>query len=528
MKEAIEDGYILNPIKGIVPVSAKMFFEIPENELEGFEDDHGYEEIPENTDTGIGKNGKKYAIRKKKIYLNDERIQAISKFVVERLVSSVYHNIRGTAKAMLAVSSIKAALKYKYYIDGLFKEIVKEPKYERFSEAPVYIIYSDNQDYVSCSRLNDNLTEEKILQNFAVKKNGLIIVVDKLQTGFDEPKLHTLFLDKEIGGINAIQTISRVNRTTKYKNDCKIIDFSYKNVNVRNIKVAFDHFSNVVVSDFDPIGDEGKLEMIFTDLLKHEIYDSYFKSFLNFKTNKAELSVIMEMENGFADFVLSKPKEAKELKRKINKYFSILNLIEYVINLDQKYSDPVFLDFWRRFNNEYNNINKPEDIIDDVEIYFDNKIGIIAPPEKGENERKKSEVKGGTNGSGDKKYKYDIIKVIEKRNQEEKEIEELIKDFEHKIDLFFDYIKSDDSGKRLIAKMKDDGLAFNSDGIYNDFAVIYRKFIRRNKDLGEFFRRETEDIVNQLCDDFERSLKKMYQQEEDLKIAAEKDNQYNK
>ena len=38
MKEAIQDGYILNPIKGIVPVSAKMFFEIPDNELEGFED----------------------------------------------------------------------------------------------------------------------------------------------------------------------------------------------------------------------------------------------------------------------------------------------------------------------------------------------------------------------------------------------------------------------------------------------------------------------------------------------------------
>ena len=70
MKEAISDGYILNPIKGIVPVSAKMFFEIPDNELEGFEKDLGYEleEIPEGTDTGIDEYGKKYAIRKKKIY----------------------------------------------------------------------------------------------------------------------------------------------------------------------------------------------------------------------------------------------------------------------------------------------------------------------------------------------------------------------------------------------------------------------------------------------------------------------------
>ncbi len=61
MREAIEDGYILNPIKGIVPVSAKMYFEIPDNELEGFEGDlgYGFEEIPDDTDTGIDEYFKK-------------------------------------------------------------------------------------------------------------------------------------------------------------------------------------------------------------------------------------------------------------------------------------------------------------------------------------------------------------------------------------------------------------------------------------------------------------------------------------
>ncbi len=209
MKEAIEDGYILNPIKGIVPVSAKMYFEVPENELEGFEGDTGYEyeEIPEGTNTGFGMDGKKYAIRKRKIYENPDRIDAISKFIVERLVSTVYHNIRGTAKAMLAAASIPAAIRYKKAISKYYAEIVENPKYDRFSEAPVYIIYSDSQEYASCSSLNGGINEERVLQNFKTSKNGIIIVVDKLQTGFDEQKLHTLFLDKEIRGINAIQTI---------------------------------------------------------------------------------------------------------------------------------------------------------------------------------------------------------------------------------------------------------------------------------------------------------------------------------
>jgi len=423
---------------------------------------------------------------------------------------------------MLAVSSIKSAIKYKGFIDRYFKEAVKEAKYERFKESPVYVIYSDNPDYKSCSSLNNNLSEEKIMQNFAFKKNGIIIVVDKLQTGFDEPKLHTLFLDKEIRGINAIQTISRVDRTTKYKNDCKIIDFSYKNVNVSNIKIAFEHFSNVVVSDFDPIGDESRLEIFYSDLIKHEVYSTHFGPFTKYKNGNSDISIIMDMEDGFADFINSKPKEAKELKSKISHFFKILNLIEYVIELDGKFSEPNFLDFWRRFNNEYNHINKQLEIIDDVEIYFDNKIGIVAPAEPKDNDKKKNEVKGGLNGLGEKKYKYDILKVIEKRNQEEEAIEELIKDFEDKIDLFFEYVNDDDSGIRVIAKMKDEGLAFDSEQIYDDFAKLYRKFIRRHKDLSEFFIKETQDIVNQLCDDFERTLKVRYLENDVMRIAAEK------
>lgn len=227
MKEAIEDGFILNPIKGIVPVSAKMYFEIPDNELEGFEMSIGYEEIPDNTDTGIDEEGKKYAIRKKKIYSNPQRIEAIAKFISERLVTTVYHNIRGKAKAMLAVSSIPNAIKYKRLIDKQYKTLVEQKKYERFKDAPIYIVYSDSQDQPRSNSINDGLNEKQVLQNFKLAKNGLIIVVDKLQTGYDEPKLHTLFLDKEIRGINAIQTISRVNRKTTNKNDCKIIDLSY-------------------------------------------------------------------------------------------------------------------------------------------------------------------------------------------------------------------------------------------------------------------------------------------------------------
>ena len=408
---------------------------------------------------------------------------------------------------MLATTSIPNAIKYAGFIKKHFKEITTHKKYERFKDAPVYIVYSDSQEYPSSNSINDGVNEKTVLQNFKLAKNGIIIVVDKLQTGYDEPKLHTLFLDKEIRGINAIQTISRVNRKTEHKNDCKIIDFSYKNVNVKNIKVAFEHFSNVVVSDFDPLGDEGKLEIYYKELKEHSLLVSQYPNFIKYHRGTKDVNLILEMQNAFSDYIRKNKPDAKKLKGIINNYFKILNLIEFVIALDAKFSDALFLNYLRKFNNEYNNIYKPTDIIDDVEIYFDNKIGIVAPLDTPDNNRIKGGVKSSSTGDDDKKYKYNILKVIEKRNKEEEVIAVMIIDFEVKIEAFFDYIKTDDLGKRLVAKISDGGTAFSQDEIYKDFSRIYRKYIIINKDLGDFFKRETKDSLTQLCDDFERTLK---------------------
>lgn len=510
MKEAIEDGYILNPIRGIVPVSAKMYFEKPEDVLEGFEDDLGYhqEALPDNPDAGVDANGKKYRIRKKKIYENEERIEAISKFVAKRLVTAVYHNIRGQAKAMFAASSIPAAIKYRRYIQQYFNELVTEKKYERFKDAPIYIVYSsDGQKYESSSTLNGGLSEAKVLQNFALKKNGLIIVVDKLQTGFDEPKLHTLFLDKEIRGINAIQTISRVNRTAgKHKKDCKIIDLTYKNVNVNNIKQAFEHFSNVVVSDFDPLGQEQLLDELYNGLVDEPIFKSFYSSFKAYyvEYNK-DIHAILDFDNAVSQLVKRQPDDSKKLKQQINKYFKILNLIEFVIEINPKYSEKYFLLFWQKYSILYNSLKGNTDLVDDVDVYFDNRIGIVAPPEEKEPQPKPAGVKEPAETYGGKQYKFDILAVIEKRNEEEEEIEALIIDFQEKIDTFFTYVNQE--GTRLIAKMKSTTTIFDEEEIYKDFEVIYKKYIRRNrKTLGQFFIKETEYIVNQLCDDFEKTL----------------------
>ncbi len=489
MKEAIEDGFILNPLKNIVPVASKMLFDLPENELEGF-------------------TKKEYKdAQKKQIYENRDRIDAVSKYVADLLVKDVYRQIRGTGKAMLAVHSIKSAITYKQAVSRHFEELVKQPKYEKYAEAPIYIVYSDSQDEQSAKGLNGGLSEEKVLEGFALKKNGLIIVVAKLQTGFDERKLHTLFLDKEIKAISAIQTISRVNRTAKYKNDCKIIDFSYDNVNVQNIKDAFEYFSDVVVSDFDPFSDKRVLDLLLIELKKSEIYQKFFDPFMAIYKDadrRDDPESYLDIESSIEKFIDANPKRTADTKAKTGQYFTILNRIEYVVDLETKFSDPSFLFFLRKFNTIYNMMHRTDDVKDPIEVYFDNQIGIIEVETKETEEKKKKKLKVATGGEEGEPYQFDILKIIEARNEKEEIVGTLIEDFEGKIQDLFDFVRVQEDGKRLIVKIKSH---VSEDEIFNDFAKLYRRYKALNrKKVGDYFFKETEDLVDKLCADFETTI----------------------
>lgn len=490
MKEAIEDGFILNPIKNIVPIASKMLFDLPDNKAEGFTQ-------------------KEYKdVQKKDIYEQPERVNAIANYIADLLVKDVYRQIRGTGKAMLAVYSIKSAIAYYDAIKKQFNELVKLKKYEKYADAPIYIVYSDNQDEQKASKLNNGLTEEKVLANFSEKKNGLIIVVAKLQTGFDEKKLHTLFLDKEIKGISAIQSISRVNRTAKYKTDCKIVDFSYNNVNVQHIKDAFEHFSDVVVSDFDPFSDKRILEMLLVELKKSEVYKLFFTAFVDIYKDpqkREHPDSFLNLESDIEKYIEKNPQSTADTKAKAAQYFTILNRIEYVISLETKYSETSFLFFWRKFNTLYNVLNRLEDDKDPIKVYFDNQIGIIEAETENTNKKKKKPTSITTGKSGGD-YTFDVMKIIEERNQEQEIVASLIFDFEEKIRALFDYVKTSKEGERLIVKIKSQ---VPEEEIYQDFAIIYRRYraINRRK-VGEYFFKETEDLINKLCDDFETEVLK--------------------
>ncbi len=100
---------------------------------------------------------------------------------------------------------------------------------------------------------------------------------------------------------------------------------------------------------------------------------------------------------------------------------------------------------------------------------------------------------------------FDVLKVIKARNEQEAKTGALIEEFETKISNFFNYVKDSKEGERLIVKIRSH---VSEDEIYDDFAKIYRRYKALNrKAIGEFFFKETEDLVDKLCDDFEMTIR---------------------
>ena len=495
MKEAIADGYILNPTKHIIPVPAKMYFELPD----------GVRQIVDEA-LRSGVDGK-IAFAKKQIYENPERREAIAKFIVNRLLSQIYGKIRGQGKAMLAVTSIPIAIEYCKLIRRLMAEKSATGTFAKYADAPVAIVYSDSQKYEKCASMNDGVAEDKVIDNFKTAKNGLIIVVDKLQTGFDEPKLHTLFLDKEIRYINSIQTISRVNRTTKYKEECHIIDFSYGNVNEQNIRDAFAEFCGMVITDFDPIREKAVVDEIYRSLISQPIFGKWFERYRSSKGNKeANAALCLEMDADIRAWIknmidahaayIKEVEErgeeidsamaddaAKALKKSVGRYNPRMVLLQGVIELDTKFSDADFIDFWQRYCYIYSSMFDKNDALGTIRTSFDGNLGLLVGEEI---EVEEPGEPGGEPGeptpprptkTGKKPSLAGIFDTLARMNADEQEREQVMQFWLAQTDALFSFLKAD--GK-FMAMLRSEN--FTREQIEKEYNKLIRRFLRQTED----------------------------------------------
>jgi type I restriction enzyme R subunit len=230
MKQAVEEGFILDVLKAYTPVDS--YYKL----VKKTEDD------PEFDTTKAKKKLRRY------VESHDHAIRLKAEIMVDHFHEQVMAagKIGGQARAMVVTSGIERAIQYFH----AFKTYLAERK----SPYQAIVAFSGEHDYggASVSEVSLNgFSSGEIAAKIQTDPYRFLICADKFQTGYDEPLLHTMYVDKPLSGIKAVQTLSRLNRAHPQKHDCFVLDFQN---NSEAITFAFQDYyrTTLLAEETDP------------------------------------------------------------------------------------------------------------------------------------------------------------------------------------------------------------------------------------------------------------------------------------
>ncbi|SCY30763.1 type I restriction enzyme, R subunit [Lachnospiraceae bacterium XPB1003] len=235
MRQAIEEGFILDVLKNYM--TYKMYYKI----LKTIDDD------PELDTTAGAKAILNYET------LHPHNISQKTTIMLEHFMNITRHKMGGRAKAMVVTPSRLHAVRY-------VKEFKRQIEEKGYKDLDVLVAFSgeitdDGVSYteegINKDKNGETIKEKALPEAFHTDDYGILVVAEKYQTGFDEPLLHTMFVDKKLSGVKAVQTLSRLNRTAPGKQDTFVLDFVNS---VEDIKGSFEPFyeETVLLEETDP------------------------------------------------------------------------------------------------------------------------------------------------------------------------------------------------------------------------------------------------------------------------------------
>jgi type I restriction enzyme R subunit len=203
MRQAIEEGFILDVLANYTTYAT--YWKVGKQ----VEDDPEYDRRKANTAIG------------RFVALHPHNLAQKAEIIVEHFRRHTRHKVGGKGKAMVVTSSRLHAVRYKQAIDRYLVE-------KGYADTKALVAFSGKVDdgglEFTESQMNA-IPESQTASTFAGPVYGVLVVAEKFQTGYDQPLLHTMFVDKTLTGLAAVQTLSRLNRIHPEKGDTFVLDF---------------------------------------------------------------------------------------------------------------------------------------------------------------------------------------------------------------------------------------------------------------------------------------------------------------
>lgn len=205
--------------------------------------------------------------------LQDSAIERKARIMIEDFVANTEFKIQGRARAMVVTRSRLHVVRYKRWFDAIMQEM--NLPYKALCAFTGTVHDPDTGlDYTENS-MNDLTGVTDIALAFKLPQYRILIVAEKYQTGFDEPMLHTMYVDKKLGDISAVQTLSRLNRTCKGKDGTSVLDF------VNDPKDIQDAFQNYYGKNFIPEDEATDPNSLYDVKSKIESFQAFTKESVN-------------------------------------------------------------------------------------------------------------------------------------------------------------------------------------------------------------------------------------------------------
>ncbi len=205
MRQAIEEGFILDVLRNYT--TYKTYFRLSK----AIEDD-----------PDINKRKASRAIARF-LSLHPHNLAQKTEVMIEHFRQCSMKKIGGKAKAMVVTASRPHVIRYK----NEFDRYIKEKGYTDIKTLVAFTPFTDRETGLKYTEYELNrFSETELPEKFATEEYQLLIVAEKYQTGFDQPLLHTMYVDKKLAGVKAVQTLSRLNRIFPGKEDTFVLDFA--------------------------------------------------------------------------------------------------------------------------------------------------------------------------------------------------------------------------------------------------------------------------------------------------------------
>lgn len=315
MKQAIEEGFILDVLQNYT--TYKTMYRINK-------------EIKDDPELKISE-AKKQITRF--VELHDTNITQRVQIIIEHFKNNIMDKLGGQAKAMVVTSSRQAAVKYA----KAFEEYVRSQGYEGIHALAAFSgkVTLDGEEKTYTEVGMNQMSEDMVPDAFDSKSYNVMIVANKYQTGFDQKKLSAMYVIKKLNGVNAVQTLSRLNRVCPpFDKTVFILDFVNDYEDIKNAFAPY-YTTTLLASDLSA----NKIKDLLTSIEAYNIIDPIYVDEVNeivFKKRKGTITakemMSLQLKIKKAKIELDRYSESDQ-KDFITKLNSFKKFYEYLIQV---------------------------------------------------------------------------------------------------------------------------------------------------------------------------------------------------